>query len=103
MLETFSVATFSPHVGDKFQVFYNPSSALELTLASAEELGNESAKEWRKASGRAPFTLTFEGPPQALLPQGMYRVEHDGLGPFEIFIVPLGPGEGGLLYEAIFT
>lgn len=103
MLETFTVETFSPHVGDKFRVFYNPSSALELTLASAEEFGTPSAKEWRQASGRAPFTLTLSGPMEQFLPQGMYRVEHDDLDPFEVFIVPIGPGEGGLLYEVIFT
>ncbi|HVF98468.1 MAG TPA: hypothetical protein VND68_01410 [Chloroflexia bacterium] len=103
MLENFTVATFSPHVGDKFRVFYNPSSALELTLTSAEEFGTQSAKEWSQASGRAPFTLTLLGPVQEFLPQGLYRVEHDELEPFEVFIVPLGPGEGGLLYEIIFT
>jgi hypothetical protein len=103
MLETFTVATFSPHVGDKFRVFYNPTSALELTLASAEELGTASAREWSRASGRAPFNLTFAGPREAFLPQGTYRIEHDDLGSFELFIVPLGPGGEGLLYEVIFT
>lgn len=103
MLETFTVATFSPHVGGTFRVPYDSSSAVELTLALAEEFGTESAREWREASGRAPFTLTFVGPTGIFLPQGIYRVEHDELGTFEIFLVPLGPGEGGLLYEAIFT
>ncbi|HEX8218535.1 MAG TPA: hypothetical protein VF914_04880 [Chloroflexia bacterium] len=103
MLETFTVETFSPYVGDKFRVFYNPTSALELTLASAEEIGNESAREWSRASGRAPFTLTFAGPTEAFLPQGLYLVEHDGLDSFELFIVPLGPVGRDLHYEAIFT
>jgi hypothetical protein len=103
MLETFTVATFSPHVGDKFRVSHDPSSPLELTLTSAEVLGHESAKEWSKSSGREPFALIFVGPGQLFLPQGMYRVEHDGLGSFELFIVPIGPGGEGMRYEVIFT
>ncbi len=103
MLETFTVETFSPHVGDKFRVAYEATSTLELTLASASELGTESAKEWSKASGRAPFTLTFVGPRELTLPQQIYRLEHDGMGPFEIFLVPIGPNKEGMRYEAIFT
>ena len=103
MLETFTAETFSPHVGEKFRFFYNPSDALELVLTSAKELGTESAKEWSKASGRAPFTLTFLGPKELVLPQGSYRVEHANMDAFEIFIVPIGPSQEGMRYEVIFT
>ena len=103
MLQTFTVSTFSPYVGDTFRVVYDPSSVLELTLASAEELGTESAREWREASGRAPFTLTFVGPTQHYLQQGTYRFEHDKMDPFEVFMVPLGLGKDGMQYEVVFT
>ncbi|HEX8597872.1 MAG TPA: hypothetical protein VF952_05075 [Chloroflexia bacterium] len=103
MLDAFTVEQFAPHVGDTFRVFYDETSAVELTLGSATELGNESAKEWSKTSGRAPFTLVFLGSPEFLLGQGMYRFEHAELEPFEIFLVPLGPDPQGMQYEAIFT
>ncbi|MDQ3706327.1 MAG: hypothetical protein M3437_14150 [Chloroflexota bacterium] len=103
MLDTFTVEKFAPHVGDTFQVFYDDTSAVELTLGSAAEIGNESAREWSKSSGRAPFTLVFLGSPQFLLGQGMYRFEHAEMEPFVLFLVPIGPNEQGMQYEAIFT
>lgn len=103
MLETFTVEMFAPHVGDKFQFFYNTSDALDLELISAKELGTESAKEWNKVSGRAPFTLIFLGPSDRVLSQGICRVKHDGMDPFEIFVVPIGPNQEGMQYEVIFT
>jgi len=30
-------------------------------------------------------------------------MEHPGIGTFELFLVPIGPDEKGLRYEAIFT
>ena len=33
----------------------------------------------------------------------MYRVEHEDIGSFEIFLVPIGPDEKGMKYEAVFT
>lgn len=103
MLDTFTVEKFAPYVGDTFRVFYDNTSSVELTLGSAGEIGNESAKEWSKSSGRPPFTLVFVGSPQFFLHQGIYRFEHDELEPFEIFLVALGPDQQGMQYEAIFT
>lgn len=37
------------------------------------------------------------------VPQGIHRVEHEQLGSLEIFLVPLGPDQQGMRYEAIFT
>jgi hypothetical protein len=30
-------------------------------------------------------------------------MEHEEIGAFDIFLVPIGPDEQGLLYEAIFN
>jgi hypothetical protein len=37
------------------------------------------------------------------VPQGTYRVRHPALGALGIFVVPLGPKNGGNQYEVIFT
>ncbi len=39
---------------------------------------------------QAPFLLIFRGPPQPLLPQRIYEIEHPRLGTLAIFIVPIG-------------
>jgi hypothetical protein len=45
----------------------------------------------------------FRGPGDVLLPQRIYRMEHEEIGVFDLFLVPIGPDEIGLRYEAIFT
>lgn len=102
MLETFTVETFSPHLGEPFRVVVEDTS-LDLTLHSAGVYGTESAREWSKSSGREPFTLTFLGPEDRVIQQAMYTVEHPQIGAFQLFLVPIGPVQQGMRYEAIFT
>jgi hypothetical protein len=94
VLEDFRVGTFSGHLGNSFRVYPDDSSTLDLELVSATELGD--------GSGR-PFSIVFRGPRDALLPQRTCRMEHEEIGAFDIFLVPIGPVEDGLLYEAIFN
>lgn len=59
---------------------------------------------------RAPFSVMFHGPVKPVLPQGIYRLEQEGFGTLELFIVPIGlnvsqePGgaPSGMRYEAVF-
>lgn len=69
-----------------------------LRLAEAEATG-----ERPPGMGREPFRLVFLGPVDPILPQRTYRLEHDGLGTLEIFIVPIARDEHGTRYEAIFA
>ena len=45
----------------------------------------------------------FRGGGDVALPQRTYRMEHAEIGTFEIFLVPIGPDEKGLRYEAVFN
>jgi hypothetical protein len=49
------------------------------------------------------FAILFRGPLAPFLPQRTYRVEHEKLGSLDIFLVPLGPDEEGMQYEAVFN
>jgi hypothetical protein len=53
--------------------------------------------------GGRPFSLLFRGPAEPLLPQRIYRIEHQALGALELFLVPVGREPDGLRYEAVFT
>jgi hypothetical protein len=99
MLETLTLDVFSPLVGETFQVHVQPEQTVAFELVEARSLspGNASPRP------HPPFVLTFKGPARLLLPQQIYRVEHQAIGAHEIFIVPLGPGNGGMLYEVIFN
>ena len=64
------------------------------------------------ASGtfRIPFSVLFHGAFEPVMPQGIYRLEHEKLGTVEFFIVPVGPNEPSapgeaataMRYEAVF-
>lgn len=49
------------------------------------------------------FALVFRAPVDAPPEQGMYPMEHEVLGNFEIFLVPFAKDESGLYYEAVFN
>ncbi len=94
-LSQVTLETFEPCVGDAFAIAAEPAS-IEFKLETAEARG-----EW--PGGRQPFSLTFRGPRDPLLPQSIYRLEHAALGALEIFLVPIGRDDAGTCYEAIFT
>ncbi|MDX6481055.1 MAG: hypothetical protein QOG85_1565 [Gaiellaceae bacterium] len=97
MLEAFTLSTFADRLGDTF-VVGEGSDALETRLVEAASLGPASGEDGR------PFSLVFVGPLDPILPQQIYRFEHEALDSFELFIVPIGPDESdGMQYEAVFS
>jgi hypothetical protein len=98
MLETLTLDVFSPLVGETFQVHVQPEQTIAVELVEARPLSESNGPR-----PRPPFVLTFKGPAQFVMPQRIYRIEHQALGAHEIFIVPIGPGQGGMLYEVIFN
>jgi len=96
VLEDFTVTTFAERVGETFRVGDGPE-AVEMELVEVNEAPRHSEE------GRAPFSVVFRGPVESLLPQQIYRFEHGALGEFELFIVPIGPDEAGMQYEAVFN
>ncbi|HEX3538955.1 MAG TPA: hypothetical protein VHT75_00810 [Acidimicrobiales bacterium] len=81
---------FSGCRGDTFEVA-GPSGTVAMVLSTVDK--------W----GPGEFTLHFHAPRESLLPQAIYHFQHADLGAFDIFIVPLGPDEVGMRYEAIFA
>ncbi len=101
MLETFTVATFAPHLRGTFRIYVDATRSLDVILIEATDLSSESGG---KAAGRGrPFSIVFRGPRDILLPQQIYRVEHDDIGTFDLFLVPIGPDQDGQRYEAVFN
>jgi hypothetical protein len=103
MLEQFTIDTFTPLTGQVFKASVEGMAPLELVLESVNEI---SVSGWRPddaAEHRKPFSMVFVGPPQLVLPQAIYRFEHETVGAFEIFIVPIGRNAEGVRYEVVFS
>jgi uncharacterized protein DUF6916 len=99
MIEDFEASTFSGLCGEPFRVLYDDDSIVDLELASVTP-GSVTPND--AGQRREPFSIVFRGPLEPLLPQRSYPFEHDELGSFELFIVPIGPDEAGMQYQAVF-
>ena len=98
MLEDFTPATFSELVGEPFRLLLDDGSALELELVSVTPAPTHPGG----ARTREPFSIVFRGPMEPVLPQRIYQFENERLGALELFVVPIGPDESGMQYEAVF-
>ncbi|MFB3786699.1 MAG: hypothetical protein ACE15F_10045 [bacterium] len=103
MLETFTTFTFLPLMQERFRVYPDEASPLDLELVQFKILTGASPGSQPAAGRREPYSLHFRGPQSPVLPQKIYRFEHPALGAFEMFIVPHRSGAEGTVYEAIFT
>ena len=103
MLETFTADTFRPYIGDTFRIHRDVSQPLDTSLIEVTELGRKPAGAANARFTRAPFSIVFRGPRDILLPQRIYRIEHNQIGTFDLFLVPIGSDSDGLRYEAVFN
>jgi hypothetical protein len=91
---------FDPHVGDEFELELGDDRTLSLELVSSDALSSGTVE----SATRAPFSLIFRSPGERRhAHQQIFTVRHAELGAMEIFLVPIGPDEGGMRYEAVFT
>ncbi len=99
MLDKLTSADFLPQLHQPFVIRLDGIALIELELASVTDLGAAPLPEMRR-----PFSLLYLGPASnQYLQQGTYRLENEQLGALELFIAPLGPRQGRMEYEAIFT
>jgi hypothetical protein len=86
---------FAKHLHTTFRTRVNDSVNIETELTEVSE---------HKVSAQQDgFAIIFRGPSEAFLGQGLRQFEHDQMGAFELFIVPISQDEKGFYYEAVFN
>ena len=97
-------STFAEHLGETFRALLGSEDQLELELVEVEALGSASPGDQPRPSARQnPFSILFRGPKDRALAQGTFRMEHDEIGSFDLFLVPIGEDQDGRQYEAVFN
>jgi hypothetical protein len=94
-----SMSAFADHLNTIFTVMVEGDQTVTLTLAEVKSHGTRETGDLTIES----FSLIFEGPTSPMLSQSSFEFVHDHLGEFFIFIVPLGPRRGVMVYEAVFN
>jgi hypothetical protein len=95
VIEKFTLDTFTPHLNSIFRIKEGDTVVLELQLVEAKDVGT--------TSRQIQFSIIFRGPQNLYLPQSIYNLEHDRLGTFDLFLVPIKRDQEGTHYEAIFN
>jgi Domain of unknown function (DUF6916) len=88
-------AAFADHLNTTFRVLLDTPERVELELTELSEL--------KITPNQERFAVVFRGSKEKFLGQGTRRLEHDKMGEFDIFIVPIKEDEGGVYYEASFN
>ena len=86
---------FSKHLNSKFQIRIDESQTVESELIEVTELLLSPRQE--------RFSLIFRASNDFVLDQGLRPLEHDAMGQFELFLVPVGRDQDGTYYEAVFN
>ena len=90
-----SYEAFAKNANAKFMVQVDDTRKLELELIEVTE---------QKLTGnQEEFTLIFRGTNECFLEQGTRIFEHNEIGTFVLFIVPVDQNSNGFYYEAVFN
>lgn len=99
-LGSLTLAAARALVGEAF-VRPNPEGPdVTLRLVAAEPAPRDPRSE---IPADRPFSLLFQGPRDPRLTQGMHALDHPARPFADLFLVPLGERDGGLLYEAVLS
>ena len=98
-LNTVTHKDFEACLSQPFSVRPENEDDFEIDLIQVKLIGDgDPTKDTRQA-----FSLLFRGPTEHSLSQSLYRIENETLGELQLFLVPLGPDETGMLYDATFN
>lgn len=96
MLERLTIASLSEQLNTKLRLTVEPEQIVEVELVEVQTHGDVAGQTER-------FSAIFRGPLDQFVPQRTYAMEHEELGSFELFIVPIRKDEEGFYYEAVFN
>jgi hypothetical protein len=95
VVEHLTKEMFSENLNSKFLLRPEGLDAMETELVELKEVNTTPRQE--------QFSVMFRAPLEPFLKQGMYRMEHDKIGEFVLFLVPIRNDQDGLYYEAVFN
>jgi hypothetical protein len=103
MSDRLHAALFGAQLRTTFSIHLSLTPVVEVELVEVAERDSGGARHPHSAAIQERFSLVFRGPDSQVLQQGIYQLQHDRLGAFELFLVPVGQDNHGVYYEAVFN
>ena len=94
-MKNFQHAEFLKHLKTKFRISVSDTDAVEAELTNVSEHLVSPRQE--------RFSVIFRTPNEIFLGQGIRGFEHDEMGAFDLFLVPIERDDEGTYYEAVFN
>lgn len=101
----FRSSTFTPYVGDIFQIPNSRGGMITLRLVGVSDYQVKSTTKLgpKAASPTESFSLTF-GATEKLPPfTSIHKMSHPALGKFDLFLTSCETKDGDYIYEAVFN
>ena len=89
---------FEKHADDSFEVAFSEGCSFTCCI---EEVKAGSLPIHSEQKEQYAVVFACENP--EVFEQGVYKVSHQQLGAFELFLVPIFGDEKGVQYEAVFS
>jgi hypothetical protein len=102
MLDKLTSQDFLPYLNEEFRIEAGSGESREAELIEVTNLESAAARP-EGTSSRSPFSVVFRCSPDVVLQQRIYEVRHEAMGAMDVFLVPIGPDEVGIRYEALFA
>ena len=101
--ERLTEETFSRYLNTKFLIYTSPLTAIGLELIEVKQWDATSTKKAETAAKLDSFSVLFRGPRKTALESRTYRISHDQIGTFDLFISPVNDRKKERLYQAVFN
>ena len=106
-LEDLSCETFAGHLNTPFRIHADAGRSIQVKLDEVklrQDTPLQPGQRPRGDAGNEKFSLFFSGRRGELLGQDTYTFEHEALGQFDLFIVPIFTRNPRKIdYEAVFN
>lgn len=100
MLEKLNAGTFEPLSGQVFKMQHQElPNGVEARLVEVRRVTAAASGP----AGRTAFSLLFTCPDLDPPFQAIFKLDHESTGELDLFLVPVGQDERGLLMEAVFN
>lgn len=100
MLDQLTHTDFERYLDTIFTLYTSEKDVFDARLIRVETIGRK-PEDTRQ---RWAYSLIFHIPEKKrYLVQKVYQLTHPDMGNLDLFLVPLGPDESGVRYEAVFT